>query len=292
MDNNSNYLTELRLQYFPIIWILLLPFRIYLRYFPIQRGKGLILRHIINPILPSKNASYQLELPAGGVVCLKYRETLGISSLIYGTFESSELNFVSRFLSQGSSAFDIGANVGIFTVTMGIAVGETGKVISFEPVPSNIDRLNENIEINHLRNVEVRSVALGNIGGDLKINLAEDAAYHSLGPVEKPFKAVETITIPVRRLDDIWSELGEFKIDLIKIDVEGAESDVLYGAELFLKKCRPVILIEANTEKYLKKLSHQLESFGYVCLKPPNFVTQNFLFHTIENKDAVLKALK
>ena len=107
----------IRERLFPLIWLLLYPVRLYLRRFPIQRGKGILLRRVIMPLLPRAEAEFDLPVPPGAArVGVRYRETLGLSSLLYGTFELAELNFVSQYLRPGERAIDIGANVGIFSV--------------------------------------------------------------------------------------------------------------------------------------------------------------------------------
>lgn len=292
MGTNTLTLKNLRLQFFSLIWVLLLPLRIYLKYFPIQRGKGILLRNVVLPCLPPVGAEYDLTLPGDAVVRLQYRETLGLSSLLYGTFEKAELNFASRFLKSGDHAFDIGANIGIFSVVMGQATARTGCVIAFEPVPANTERLKLNLERNHLKNVKLQPIALGRNEANLEIHLAEDAAYHSFGVVEKHFRSSQVLTVRVRRLDDVWREIGAPKVALIKIDVEGSEDDVLQGGMECLTSCKPIVLIEANTQDHLSYLQKRFFELNFICFKPDNFVSHNYLFHPAGSEEKILAALK
>jgi FkbM family methyltransferase len=264
---------------FPLIWALLYPLRLYLRYFPIQRGKGIVLRHILTPLLPPAGAEFDLRVPGEAKVSLSYRETLGLSSLLYGTFEKAELNFASRYVRQGDTAFDIGANVGIFSVVLGAAVGKSGHVTAFEPVSENLARLKKNLAKSDLGNVDVIPLALGAEEGRLLLHLAKDAAYHSLGVVEKGFRADGEVFVEVRRLDDVWTVMGRPVVSFVKMDVEGAESDVLRGATEFLKACCPVLLIEANTKEHLDDLKGRLGGLGYAHSHPDGFVPHNHLFY-------------
>lgn len=280
-----------RQRWFPLIWVLLYPLRLYLRYFPVQRGKGIVLRHILTPLLPPAGAEFDLQVPGEAKVSLSYRETLGLSSLLYGTFEKAELNFVSRYVRQGDTAFDIGANVGIFSVVLGAAAGKSGHVAAFEPVSENVARLKRNLAKNDLDNVHVMPLALGAAEGRLLLHLAKDAAYHSLGVVEKAFRADGEVFVEVRRLDDVWTEMGRPVVSFVKIDVEGAESDVLRGAEAFLKACCPVLLIEANTKEHLDGLRDRLGALGYAHSHPDGFVPHNHVFYcgaSAERLSAVL----
>lgn len=278
---------SLRTRFFPLIWALLLPLRAYLKHFPIQPGKGWLLRRCLIPLLPPAGVDYELHLPFCGSICLQYRETLGLSSLLYGTFEKAELEFVGRYLKPGDAAFDVGANIGMFSAVIGLVTACGGRVTAFEPVPSNVARLRQNLERNQLTNVDIQEIALGSSETELEMHLAEDSAYHSFGHIEKPFCSVRCLTVPVRRLDNVWREIGTPTVRLVKIDVEGAEVEVLKGAQDFLTACRPVVLIEANSSEHLEGLKQQFRAFGFDCLKPTAFVAHNYLFYPPEVKEAV-----
>lgn len=285
MSNNALPARSLRERLFPIIWTLLYPLRLYLRHFLFHRGKGILLRHLVTPLLPPGNAEFDFVVPGGANVALRYRETLGLSSLLYGTFERAELTFVNRYLQPGDLAMDIGANVGIFSVVMGKAVGAKGRVFAFEPVPSNISRLENNLKKNGLGNVQVLAMALGASDGEMMLQMAKDAAYHSLGKVESGFRGDAEMAVRVRGLDGVWEELGRPDIALVKMDVEGAESDVLLGASNFLATCRPLVLIEANTVEHLNVLREKLSVLGYQHKHPDGFVVHNHIFYCTESEE-------
>ena len=276
---------------FPLIWSLLYPLRWYLARFPIQRGKGLLLRDVLTPLLPPEDAEFDLPIPPHPTkVSLRYRETLGLSSLLYGTFELAELNFVNRYLKPGDKAMDIGANVGIFSVVMGATVGSEGRVFSFEPVATNVLRLEKNLRKNALENVQIFAVALGALNGHMNLRMATDPAYPSLHEVQDGFGSGADVSIEVRTLDDVWEELGFPRIALVKIDVEGAEMDVLRGAASFLATCRPTLLVEANSARELASLRTHLCDIGYRHMKHEGFSPMNHLF-VFPASDSVLETL-
>ena len=271
--------TGFRQRAFPLVWSLLYPLRLYLARFPIQRGKGILLRHILMPLLPPGEAEFDLPVPPRATkISLRYRETLGISSLLYGTFELAELNFVNRYLRPGDKAMDVGANVGIFSVVMGATVGSQGQVFAFEPVPANVLRLEKNLRKNGLGNVQIFPVALGASDGQMNLRMATDPAYPSLREVQGGFGSGADVPIEVRTLDGIWKELGSPKIALVKIDVEGAEMDVLHGASGFLTACRPMLLVEANSVRELASLRARLADYGYSHIQPEGFSPMNHVF--------------
>jgi len=266
-----------RLRIFPFVWALLYPIRLYLKSFPFQRGKGLLLRYIVTPMLPPREVEFDLPVP-GGIVALRYRETLGLSSLLYGPFESGELAFVSSFLRSGEVALDIGANVGLFSVVMAAAVGEEGRIFSFEPVPSNVARLARNLRRNDFRNTQIFPVALGDVDAEMRLHMSVDPAYPSLHEVQLGLGDGTALPVNVRTLDDIWHEAGKPSIAFIKMDVEGAEINVLMGAPRLLSICRPSLLVEANSKEHLAQLKDHLFRLGYRHIRPEGFLPHNHLF--------------
>lgn len=270
---------SLRERLFPLLWGLLLPIRLYLRLFPVQRGKGIVWRHLMMPILPPQGVEFEMELPGGATISFQYRETLGWSSLLYGTFELKELEFVQKYLRPSDLALDIGANVGLYSVLMGVTVGGAGRVFAFEPSPANVLRLRENLQRNHLESAQVFPCALGEQDGHLALHLAQDPAYPSLVQVESGLSSGAYITVEVCRLDGVWEKLGRPMVAFAKIDVEGAEMAVIQGAPNFLRACKPTLLIEANSVKQLEHIDQLLKPLGYESLQPDGFAVHNHIFY-------------
>jgi FkbM family methyltransferase len=270
---------SLRERLFPLLWGLLLPIRLYLRLFPVQRGKGIVLRHLLMPILPPQGVEFEMELPGGATISLQLRETLGWSSLLYGTFELKELEFVQKYLRPSDLVLDIGANVGLYSVLMGVAVGGTGRVFAFEPSPANVLRLRKNLQRNHLESAQVFPCALGEQDGQLALHLAQDPAYPSLVEVESGLSSGADITVEVCRLDGVWEKLGRPMVAFAKIDVEGAEMAVIQGASHLLRACKPTLLIEANSVTQLGHIDELLKPLGYASLQPDGFAIHNHIFY-------------
>lgn len=271
-----------RARFFSILWSLLFPIRLYLRLFPVQRGKGILLRGIVMPLLPPGNAEFEQLVPGGARIALRYRETLGLSSLLYGTFEFAELCFVEKALMRGDTALDIGANVGIFSLVMAVAVGAEGRVYSFEPLPANVARLRRNLGRNGFDDTFVFSLALGEADGRTRLRLASDPAYPSLHAVEGGLADGTEVAVEVRRLDSVWEELGKPRVAFVKMDVEGAEMDVLRGASKFLAACRPALLVEANSATQLEALRSILKVYGYRDRQPVGFAPHNHIFFHVQ----------
>jgi len=144
-----------------------------------------------------------------------------------GVYDSRTGKILLNALRSGSRCLDIGANVGYFTLLMGHAVGESGKVIAFEPDRVNLRLLKSNIKTNGMSGrVDVKSVALGNDTGVAQIYLSEinTGDHRSYKPIGE---SREFYDVKMIRLDDIGEELGAF--DVVKMDVQGYEGYVLEG---------------------------------------------------------------
>lgn len=219
-----------------------------------------------------------MPIPGGGSVHVGYRETLGLSSLLYGTFEKAELEFATQYLRPGNTVMDIGSNIGLFTVAMGRSIGHDGEVIAFDPVPANIARLKSNLTNNGISTEAVYELALGAVNDKVSLKMSDDTAYASLHKVEYGLENGKVIQVDMKKLDDIWHDRGKPMVSFVKMDVEGAELDVINGGEELIAQCRPTMLIEANTPRQLAQLKKALLPFGYRHIHPDGFLTHNHLF--------------
>jgi len=261
-----------------IAWRLGWPIRAYLRHSPIRRGKGFLIRRALLPLLPPPPACFKTVLPGGGQIELYFRETLGYVTLIYGGFESAELESARSFARPGTTAFDVGSNVGMFALVMAGAVGEQGSVVAVEPDPANVRRLRANLALNKATNVRIVEAAATSLDGSLLLHLAEDSAYHSLGSVMHARPSTGAVAVEALRLDGIWRDAGEPVVSLMKIDVEGAEIPVLEGSQHILTTHHPALLLEASGDLELEALRAFLASFGYRRQSRDGYMPWNHLF--------------
>ena len=141
---------------------------------------------------------------------------------------------------EGDVVLDIGAYVGMFTVKAARLVGTTGKVIAIEPSPENYELLARNCE--ELHNVILVKKAVMSTNGMGRLYYSKSAAANSLVTRWKEYVEVQTIT-----LDDLVEELGLDKVDIIKVDAEGAEIDVLKGARKVLAKGTRLVIAAYHT---------------------------------------------
>jgi FkbM family methyltransferase len=157
-------------------------------------------------------------------------------------------------------AIDAGANCGMFTIPLARMLGDKGKVISIEPDKKNIEILRKNIEINHLKNVEV--VEKGCFSKKDRMTFYLDdigMGGHSL--LKKGEAKKETIEVDT--IDNMLKDLEIDRVDFIKIDVMGVELETLRGAEKTLEKSHPKIVFELLHKEDKDKVYAFLSKYNY-----------------------------
>lgn len=135
---------------------------------------------------------------------------------------------------KGRTILDVGAHIGRYTLLASSRVGISGKVIACEPYPENFFILLKNLQLNKCKNVTAIEVALSLEDGFVRISAGTDSGLHST-VVHKNFGDAHDLNVRSRTMDSLLKELSVEKVDLCKIDVEGAELLVLKGAESSLK---------------------------------------------------------
>jgi FkbM family methyltransferase len=164
-----------------------------------------------------------------------------MQDLVLDSYEPKVSACLRELLQPGMVFCDVGANLGVFTLLAARQVGPTGQVFSFEPVPANFDVLQRNVEINQFRNVTCIPKAVAQCNGVSKLYLSQYCGSHSL--IDHPAASSgEVLEIETVRLDSI-SNLD--RIDVLKIDVEGAELEVVKS----LGNLRPKIILEYFPER-------------------------------------------
>lgn len=167
-----------------------------------------------------------------------------------------------KTLKEGMAVVDVGAHIGLYTIPVAGKVGNRGMVIAIEPEKRNYSRLLENIKLNNLQNVIPVNLALTDHEGFEKLYLDSSPESHSLISKENKISSIE---VPVKTLDNLLEKLNLKKVDIIKIDAEGAEAPILKGAEKTLK-INPNLKIIVASYHYpseIKEVQNFLENKGY-----------------------------
>jgi FkbM family methyltransferase len=144
----------------------------------------------------------------------------------------------------GETVFDLGSNCGVSVYVFSKAVGAGGHVVAFEPDPLNREMLTRNVQELALANVDVRDVAVAGKSGRLRFN-SEGSLGAALSHVVSRAGLVQTIEVTALTLADACQACGRTP-DFIKMDVEGAEEEVLTGAQEWLRTHRPRWVIDTH----------------------------------------------
>ena len=126
-------------------------------------------------------------------------------------------------LKPGSTVVDIGANIGAFTILAASIVGPRGHVFAFEPIKDTFERLQKNVDLNGLKNIECRRAAIDSQEGEITLQVAEKSAYATAHKTTIIGDERPSETVPCLTLDRIFSEFQIDRINLLKIDCEGSE---------------------------------------------------------------------
>lgn len=186
---------------------------------------------------------------------------------IQGQYEPHVMSYVQSNLRRGATIVDIGANIGLFSMAV-LAMIPESLVHMFEPSPVPRRHLARTIDMNRLApRAVLNSCALYSEPGEMEfcVHEGKHAAYDGLRDTHYALvKTPRRIKVPVTTLDNYITETGIQRLDLIKIDVEGAELYVLQGAKRTLKELRPRVIFEVgqqNLDPYGLRPEHVYQFF-------------------------------
>ena len=196
-----------------------------------------------------------------------FDEFIGLSMREYGEFSEIELSLMLKFIMKDDVVFDIGANIGAFTVPFAKKVGDFGEIYSFEPQKLIYEILHENVNKNKLKNVKVFNIGVGKKEEELELNDIDYSKVGNFGGVSFKYESSsftkniknKKYKVKVKNLDQL-TEIK--KCNFIKMDVELMELEILTGGKKFLKKFRPILWIE-NHELYPNKINKFLLENDY-----------------------------
>ncbi len=183
----------------------------------------------------------------------------GSASLIYyqGYSELETADFLTHFLRKGMVVVDVGAHIGEYTLLAAKLVGSSGEVHGFEPQPNLFPILTENVRMNNLSNIVLNCSAVSTTTGEIEFEISNEPSVSSIRKHTLSEDA-KLVRVNCTSLDAYWHNCDNRQIDLIKVDVEGAEKLVFEGAQKLLNLpaiSAPVWLFEYSLKSYA--------AFGY-----------------------------
>lgn len=183
--------------------------------------------------------------------CDEHDDLLAMCLAEYGDVERGLRLFLDEALNEGDTFVDVGANIGLHTVVGAKRVGEAGRVLAIEAMPRTIDHLRASLRLSGVEDrVEVWPVAAGASDEDDHIfHVAAVAGHSSLYPLHE--EVVEQVKVNIRSLDNL---LPSVQVKLVKIDVEGAELDVIQGMHRVIAENPNVGIVAEYASSHLERV--------------------------------------
>ena len=194
-----------------------------------------------------KNRAKDVTIRNGVATGLKFNSKYYNIKTSLGTYELPVQQALTNYLKPGDIFYDIGANVGFFSIIAAKLVGSRGRVYAFEPSPQNAADLRHNIKINGFSNIDVIEKAVSSNSGKGKLLLADYCGAYSLSRTNfSTTVARDEITVELISIDDAFTSQKLLPPDVVKIDVEGAEEEVLRGMVQTIKQFQPIVIYEID----------------------------------------------
>lgn len=209
-------------------------------------------------------------------------------SYLLGTYEPHIARVLEQFCWPGMQVADIGAHHGYFSLLMSKCVGATGHCYVFEAMVSNYERIGRSLRANGVANVTLENLAVSGSNGRAEFRVPD--AHTSMGGIRDflpdsdlahytRIQSVETI-----RLDDYTAARQIDRLDVLKMDVEGAGGQVLEGAAALIERCHPTLIIELHPFRAAgsegDSLLARLRDYGYTVSEIEGEDTMTLMYPT------------
>jgi len=200
-------------------------------------------------------AEFEVEWLGGLRLRLLPRNEITRAIFVTGRYEPNEFCWLNRVLQPGMTFVDVGANMGLYSLFAAKKVTALGNVLAVEPSSRECQILEGNIKSNALQNVRTVHAAVSDRRGtaDLLVAPLRNSGHNTLGGFGYGTSTERTERVPTNRLDDLVQTAGFDRVDVIKMDVEGAEMLALRGATETLRRFHPLLLLEVSD----RTLQHQ-----------------------------------
>lgn len=228
-----------------------------------------IVRFVLNPIKGAIPTRYLVRIPIVGKVPVQYPNLEqfvmvadgrdSISSSIYWqgieSYEIDETKVYLAMLNQAQVVFDIGANVGLYSL-LAASHSKPQHIYTFEPMPTIANVLRRNMLANQFDQVSIHEIALTDSNGEITFHIPIQPTYPMGSSTNENFRAnTKAITVQAMTLDTFVEQHNIDKIDLMKVDTESTEPAVLRGATHVINRDHPFIVCEILLEEPRQAIS-------------------------------------
>ncbi len=233
---------------------------------------------VMNALYPEalrKQVSFEETIHYGDNITLTVDTKSWIEWLLFinGSYEPHLQKVFQKYLKQGDIVLDVGANIGVHTLFLSRLVGQEGRIISLEPYPPVLEKLKQNLVMNHADNVTMLPLAASDKQDVLTLvnTEADNQGMASLWH-DSQQKIIDQYKVDVTTLDAIAKDQNLDSIALIKMDIQGNEAKALLGSQQILRDFQPILIFEydrswetANASldtvlEYLRTFDYQLHS--------------------------------
>lgn len=219
---------------------------------PREQILGRVLRFPLR-LLPKEMVVPILQGPNRG---LRWIVGSGTHGCWLGSYEALKQRRIAEVIRQGDVFYDLGANVGFYTLLASRLVGPWGVVVAFEPLPRNIIFLRRHVELNQCGNIKIFEVAVTRCAGTKRFEPGPDPSSGRLW--ERGAIEVRTLA-----LDDAVTNRVIPQPNVMKIDIEGGEVLALEGAKRILAESKPTIFLSTHGPDVRAKCIELLKNIGY-----------------------------
>jgi FkbM family methyltransferase len=209
---------------------------------------------------------HPVETAWGGTLLVDPTRTIGHSIATTGVFDLAVSEAIARLVPPGGVVVDAGANVGYMSVLAAMAAGPAGRVEAFEPHPALVSVLRQNVAASERTGgsapIAVHATALGDRAGTAALLLPEEFGANdgTARVIDSPGQRGQTNDVPMMTLDDV---IGETRLDVIKMDVEGFEAHVLAGARRAIESRRITHVVFEDHDVERSEVVQRLKGAGY-----------------------------
>jgi FkbM family methyltransferase len=212
----------------------------------IYRAASWVLFHVLPKrravvTIPIGTTKFKLDLPP----ILRQAGSTGI--YVQRRYYEPLLEFCHSLIKEGDTVFDCGANIGIYSCAFGALVGKSGRVISFEPQDYAVTALRNNTQLNGFGHVSVEQVCVSDRQGTAVLDTSQGEVAAS---IVRNYGRERVQSVSTATLTTVAERLGICRLDLIKMDIEGAELPALIGGAELLRRHRPILVMESTPPQF------------------------------------------
>ena len=222
---------------------------------PVRPLRAAAVSHVATPLVHGMDARLEVAVVGGSRMWVDTSDVTGRMLATSGIWEPHVTAVVRRYLRPGDVFVDVGANIGYFTLLGARLVGSDGLVHALEPSEGTLAKLVANLELNDVRNVVPERVAAGATSGEATLRDAIEGSNPGASSLRSDpergwgVRKAVPVSVRLRTLAEVVTESDWPRLRLVKVDVEGYESDVLAGLEPILSAGhRPAVAVELHCD--------------------------------------------